>query len=436
MCYATARALAIYYDIPCESTPLEKLSLPKSKIKVLLLENIHKSAVELFKRNGYANVESLRDAPGADDLKGLLKDVHILGIRSRTKLTKEVLQSAEKLLTVGAFCIGTNQVDLTCAKRLGIPVFNAPYSNTRSVAELVIAEIIMLFRGIPARNWGAHEGGWDKTVKGAREIRGKIIGIVGYGHIGTQLSVIAESLGMQVRFYDIVEKLAIGNAAPCRSLDELLGIADVVTLHVPETPETKDMMTAAKFKKMKKGAFFINASRGTVVDIPALAEALKSGYVAGAAVDVFPKEPKGPEEEFKSPLRGLRNVILTPHIGGSTEEAQANIGGEVAEKLVKYSDNGSTLGAVNFVEVALPPQSNATRFMHIHRDEPGVMARISELFSRRGINIAGQYLRTDGQIGYVVTDVIGRVQVGMGIRKELAAVPGTVRTRFLYEAPK
>ena len=436
MCYATARALAIYYDIPCESTPLEKLSLPKSKIKVLLLENIHKSAVELFKRNGYANVESLRDAPGADDLKGLLKDVHILGIRSRTKLTKEVLQSAEKLLTVGAFCIGTNQVDLTCAKRLGIPVFNAPYSNTRSVAELVIAEIIMLFRGIPARNWGAHEGGWDKTVKGAREIRGKIIGIVGYGHIGTQLSVIAESLGMQVRFYDIVEKLAIGNAAPCRSLDELLGIADVVTLHVPETPETKDMMTAAKFKKMKKGAFFINASRGTVVDIPALAEALKSGYVAGAAVDVFPKEPKGPEEEFKSPLRGLRNVILTPHIGGSTEEAQANIGGEVAEKLVKYSDNGSTLGAVNFVEVALPPQSNATRFMHIHRDEPGVMARISELFSRRGINIAGQYLRTNGQIGYVVTDVIGRVQVGMGIRKELAAVPGTVRTRFLYEAPK
>ena len=413
----------------------KKLSLPKSKIKVLLVENIHKSAVELFKRQGYTNVESVRDAFDAEELKKKLKDVHILGIRSRTKLSKDVLEAGEKLLTVGAFCIGTNQIDLKCAKRLGIPVFNAPYSNTRSVAELVLAEIIMLFRGIPQRSWGAHEGGWDKTVKGAREIRGKVIGIVGYGHIGTQISIIAEAMGMQVRFYDIVEKLALGNAQPCGSLDELLGLADVVTLHVPETPETKNMITAAKFKKMKKGSFFINASRGTVVDIPALAEALKGGHVAGAAVDVFPKEPSGPEEKFKSPLQGLRNVILTPHIGGSTEEAQANIGAEVAEKLVKYSDNGSTLGAVNFVEVALPPQSNATRFMHIHRDEPGVMARISELFSRREINIAGQYLRTDGEIGYVVTDVIGRVQVGMGIRKELAAVPGTVRTRFLYEAP-
>jgi len=415
---------------------LEKLSLPKNKINVLLLENIHKSAVELFKRHGYGNVESLRDAPSADELKKMLKDVHILGIRSRTKLTKEVLASADKLLTVGAFCIGTNQIDLGCAKRLGIPVFNAPYSNTRSVAELVLAEVIMLFRGIPQRSWGAHEGGWDKTVKGAREIRGKTIGIVGYGHIGSQLSIIAEAMGMQVRYYDVVEKLAIGNATPCRSLDGLLAASDVVTMHVPETPETTNMMTAAKFAKMKKGSFFINASRGTVVDIPALAEALKSGHIAGAAVDVFPKEPKGPEEKFKSPLQGLRNVILTPHIGGSTEEAQANIGGEVAEKLVKYSDNGSTLGAVNFVEVALPPQSNTTRFMHIHRDEPGVMARISQVFSQREINIAGQFLRTDGEIGYVVTDVIGRVKVGMGIRKDLAKIPGTVRTRFLYEAPR
>jgi len=415
---------------------VEKLSLTKNKIKVLLLENIHKSAVDLFKRQGYSNVESLRDAPSADELKEMLKDVHILGIRSRTKLTKDVLAAGEKLLTVGAFCIGTNQIDLNAAKRLGIPVFNAPYSNTRSVAELVLAEIIMLFRGIPQRSWGAHEGEWDKTVKGAREIRGKVIGIVGYGHIGSQLSIIAEALGMQVHFYDVVEKLAIGNAQPCRSLDELLSISDVVTMHVPETPETKNMMTAAKFKKMKKGSFFINAARGTTVEISALTEALKSGHVAGAAIDVFPKEPAGPEEKFKSPLQGLRNVILTPHIGGSTEEAQANIGSEVAEKLVKYSDNGSTLGAVNFVEVALPPQSNTTRFMHIHRDEPGVMAKISELFSRREINIAGQYLRTDGDIGYVVTDVIGRVQVGMGIRKDLAKIPGTVRTRFLYEAPR
>ena len=415
---------------------MEKLSLPKTKIKVLLLENIHKSAVDLFKRHGYGSVESVRDALSGDELKAKLRDVHILGIRSRTKLTKDVLAAGEKLLTVGAFCIGTNQVDLSAAKRLGIPVFNAPYSNTRSVAELVLAEIIMLFRGIPQRSWGAHEGEWDKTVKGAREIRNKVIGIVGYGHIGSQLSIIAEAMGMQVRFYDVVEKLAIGNATPCRSLDELLAVADVVTLHVPETPETKNMIGAAKFKKMKKGAFFLNASRGTVVDIPALAEALKSGHIAGAAVDVFPKEPAGPEEKFKSPLQGLRNVILTPHIGGSTEEAQANIGGEVAEKLVKYSDNGSTLGAVNFVEVALPPQFNTTRFMHIHRDEPGVMAKISALFSSREINIAGQYLRTDGEIGYVVTDVIGRVQVGMGIRKDLAAIPGTVRTRFLYEAPR
>ncbi|MBX7198134.1 MAG: phosphoglycerate dehydrogenase [Rhodospirillaceae bacterium] len=409
----------------------EKLSLPKNKIKVLLLENIHKNAVELFKRNGYGSVELVHEALDAEALKKKIKNVHIIGIRSRTKLTKDVLEAAEKLMTVGCFCIGTNQVDLTTAKRMGIPVFNAPYSNTRSVAELVIAEIIMLFRGIPQRSWGAHEGDWDKSVKGAREIRGKVVGIVGYGHIGTQLSVIAEAMGMQVRFYDIVDKLAIGNAQACASLDELLSIADVVTMHVPETPETKNMMNAARLKKMKKGSYLINAARGTVVEIAALTELLKSGHIAGAAIDVFPKEPSGPEEKFKSPLQGLRNVILTPHIGGSTEEAQVNIGGEVAEKLVKYSDNGSTLGAVNFVEAALPTQANVTRFMHIHRDEPGVMAKILQVFSRRNINIAGQYLRTDGEIGYVVTDVGGKVEMGADIRRELAEIPGTVRTRFL-----
>jgi D-3-phosphoglycerate dehydrogenase len=415
---------------------VEKLSLPKSRIKILLLENIHKTAIDLFKRNGYSNIDAIAGALEPDELKARIKDIHIIGIRSRTKLTKDILGAAEKLLTIGCFCIGTNQVDTKCAKRMGIPVFNAPYSNTRSVAELVIAEIIMLFRGIPERSWGAHEGDWDKSVKGAREIRGKTLGIVGYGHIGSQLSVMAEALGMKVKFHDIVEKLAIGNATPCRSLDDLLATSDVVSLHVPETPQTKTMMTAAKIKKMKKGSFLINASRGTVVEIDALAEAIKAGHVAGAAVDVFPKEPADASEKFKSPLQGLRNVILTPHIGGSTEEAQANIGGEVAEKLVKYSDNGSTLGAVNFVEVALPPQEITTRFMHIHRDVPGVMAKISEVFSRRKINIAGQYLRTDGEIGYVVTDVTGRVQVGMGIRKDLAAIDGTVRTRFLYEAPR
>ncbi len=410
---------------------MEKLSLPKNKIKVLLLENIHKNAIELFKRNGYGSVELVGEALDAEALKKKIKNVHILGIRSRTKLTKDVLQAAEKLMTVGCFCIGTNQVDLLTAKRMGIPVFNAPYSNTRSVAELVIAEIIMLFRGVPQRSWGAHEGEWDKSVKGAREIRGKVLGIVGYGHIGTQLSVIAEAMGMQVRFYDVIEKLAIGNAQACRSLDELLAIADVVTMHVPETPETKNMMNAAKLKKMKKGSYLINAARGTVVDIPCLAEMLKSGHIAGAALDVFPKEPSGPEEKFKSPLQGMRNVILTPHIGGSTEEAQVNIGAEVAEKLVKYSDNGSTLGAVNFVEASLPIQANVTRFMHIHRDEPGVMAKILQVFSRRNINIAGQYLRTDGEIGYVVTDVSGKIEMGADIRKELSEIPGTVRARFL-----
>ncbi len=410
---------------------MEKLSLPKNKIKVLLLENIHKSAVELFKRNGYGSVELVHEALDSETLKKRIKNVHILGIRSRTKLTEDVLAAAEKLMTVGCFCIGTNQVDLNAAKRQGIPVFNAPYSNTRSVAELVIAEIIMLFRGIPQRSWGAHEGEWDKSVKGAREIRGKVIGIVGYGHIGTQLSVIAEAMGMQVRFYDTVEKLSIGNAQACRTLDELLAIADVVTMHVPETPETKNMMNSAKLKKMKKGAYLINAARGTVVDIPCLAELLKSGHIGGAALDVFPKEPSGPDERFKSPLQGMRNVILTPHIGGSTEEAQVNIGAEVAEKLVKYSDNGSTLGAVNFVEAALPTQAGVTRFMHIHRDEPGVLAKILQVFSRRNINIAGQFLRTDGEIGYVVTDVGGKVEMGADIRKELQEIPGTVRTRFL-----
>lgn len=412
----------------------EKLSLPKDKIKVLLLENINPTANEIFKRAGYRSVEALKEALDADDLKKRLKDVHIIGIRSRTKLTKDVLAAADKLMAVGCFSVGTNQVDLKAAKRIGVPVFNAPYSNTRSVAELVIAEMILLARRIPEKNWLAHDGGWDKSHHGAREVRGKTLGIVGYGHIGTQVSVLAEALGMKVRFYDIENKLVIGNARACRSLDEVLETCDFVTLHVPETLATKNMITAAKLKKMKAGAFLINASRGTVVEIDALADAIKSGHIAGAALDVFPKEPTGPSEKFKSPLQGLKNVILTPHVGGSTEEAQANIGAEVAEKLVKYSDDGSTIGAVNFVEVALPPQSDATRFMHIHRDAPGVLSKITDVFARRGINIAGQYLRTDGEIGYVVTDVKGRVVVGMGIRKDLAAIEGTVRTRFLYEA--
>ncbi|NKB44786.1 MAG: phosphoglycerate dehydrogenase [Alphaproteobacteria bacterium] len=411
---------------------MSKLSLPKDKIKVLLLENVHSNAVDLFKRQGYGQIEQVGEALDETELKARIADAHMIGIRSRTQITKEVLDVADKLMVIGCFCIGTNQVETNAAKMLGIPVFNAPYSNTRSVAELVLAQAIMLLRGIPEKSWITHEGGWMKSAAGSYEIRGKTLGIVGYGHIGTQLSVMAEALGMRVMFYDIVEKLALGNATAVRDLGELLNNSDVVSLHVPSTEMTAGMIDKACLRNMRKGAHLINASRGNVVDIEALAECLSDGHLAGAAVDVFPKEPASPDEIFESPLRGLKNVILTPHIGGSTMEAQANIGTEVADKLVKYSDNGSTLGAVNFVEVALPPQQNAVRFMHIHRDIPGVLSKINGVFSSRDINITGQYLRADGEIGYVVTDVIGDLDVGMGIRRELAAIEGTVRSRFLY----
>ncbi len=411
---------------------MNKLSLPKDKIKVLLLENIHENAVDLFQRHGYAQIEQHKGALDEDDLVERIADAHMVGIRSRTQITERVLKAAEKLMAIGCFCIGTNQVDTTAAKMRGIPVFNAPYSNTRSVAELVLAEAIMLLRGIPEKSALAHEGGWLKSAEGSYELRGKILGIVGYGHIGTQLSVMAEALGMRVVFYDIVEQLALGNATAVRDLTELLAQSDVVSLHVPATELTAGMIHEQALKSMKKGAHLINASRGNVVDIEALTKCLKDGHLAGAAIDVFPKEPATPDEEFLSPLRGLKNVILTPHIGGSTLEAQAGIGTEVADKLVKYSDNGSTLGAVNFVEVALPPQKDAVRFMHIHRDVPGVLSKINHVFSSRDINIAGQYLRTDGQIGYVVTDVLGDITVGMGIRQDVEAIEGTVRSRFLY----
>lgn len=411
---------------------MSKLSLPKDKIKVLLLENVHANAIEVFKRQGYGQVEEVGEALDESELKERIVDAHMIGIRSRTQITDSVLSVAERLMAVGCFCIGTNQIDIKAAKMQGIPVFNAPYSNTRSVAELVLAQSIMLLRGIPEKSWVTHEGGWMKSASGSHEIRGKTLGIVGYGHIGTQLSVMAEALGMRVLFYDIAEKLALGNANAVRDLDELLGLSDIVSMHVPSTELTERMINRERILAMKKGAHLINASRGNVVDIDALAEFLSNGYLAGAAVDVFPKEPASPDETFESPLRGLKNVILTPHIGGSTMEAQANIGTEVADKLVKYSDNGSTLGAVNFVEVALPPQQNAIRFMHIHRDVPGVLSKINGVFSSRDINISGQYLRADGEIGYVVTDVMGDLEVGMGIRRELDAIDGTIRSRFLY----
>ena len=411
---------------------MSKLSLPKDKIKVLLLENVHANAVDLFQRQGYAHVEHVKEALDDDELIAKVADAHMVGIRSRTQITDRILGAAEKLMAIGCFCIGTNQVDTAAAKMRGIPVFNAPYSNTRSVAELVLAEAIMLLRGIPEKSWSTHEGGWMKTAVDSYEMRGKTLGIVGYGHIGTQLSVMAEAMGMRVMFYDIVEKLALGNATAVRDLGELLGESDVVSLHVPATELTAGMIGDAELRAMKKGAHLINASRGNVVDIEALAKCLRDGHLAGAAIDVFPKEPASPDEVFESPLRGIRNVILTPHVGGSTMEAQANIGIEVADKLIKYSDNGSTLGAVNFVEVALPPQQNAIRFMHIHRDVPGVLSKINSVFSSRDINIAGQYLRADGEIGYVVTDVLGDLDVGMGIRRDLETIDGTIRTRFLY----
>jgi len=405
--------------------------MPKDKIKVLLLENIHDNAVRYFENQGYQSVEHLKGALDGDELKSAISDVHMIGIRSRTKLTKDILEAGSKLLSIGCFCIGTNQVDLMAAKKMGVPVFNAPYSNTRSVAELALGQIIMLARGIPQRNWSTHDGGWQKTVDGACEVRGKVLGIIGYGHIGTQLSILAESIGMQVRYYDVVEKLALGNARPFASLDELLAESDFVSLHVPATPETKWMIGEDQIKRMKPGAFLLNAARGNVVVIEPLADAIKSGHLAGAAIDVFPVEPASADDEFKSPLRGLKNVILTPHIGGSTVEAQANIGVEVAEKLVKYSDNGSTLGAVNFPEVQLPYLGAGSRFMHIHHNVPGVLSSINDVFSKRGLNITGQYLRTDAELGYVVVDVEQALEEGLGVRHDLEAINGTIRSRFL-----
>ncbi|HBO59492.1 MAG TPA: phosphoglycerate dehydrogenase [Alphaproteobacteria bacterium] len=408
-------------------------SLAKDKIKILLLEDLHANAENYFRKHGYNNIESLKGALGGQELIDKIKDVHIIGIRSRTKLTADVFAAAEKLIAVGCFCIGTNQVDLEAAKKHGVPVFNAPYSNTRSVAELVIGEIVMLMRGIPQRNAAAHAGQWLKNAKGSMELRGKVLGIVGYGHIGTQVSVMAEAMGMKVRYFDIVDKLAMGNAEACSSLSELLSVSDVVSLHVPQTAQTNNMFSHAEFFAMKKGAFFINAARGSVVDIDALKQALDEGQIAGAAIDVFPKEPATKDEEFVSPLRGMPNVILTPHIGGSTLEAQANIGLEVAERLVKYSDNGSTLGAVNCVEVSLPVQEpgKVTRFMHIHRNVPGVLSAINHVFSDAGLNVSGQYLRTDGEYAYVVVDVDGRLENAAEIRNKLEQINGTLKVRYL-----
>ncbi len=411
---------------------MQKHSFDKRRLKCLLLEGVHEKAAEAFVADGYTAVKTLPKSLAGDALKAALKDVHFLGIRSRTELTAEMLAAAPKLTAIGCFCIGTNQVDLAAAALRGIPVFNAPYSNTRSVAELVIGEIIMLLRGIPAKNALVHRGGWTKSAEGSVEVRGKTLGIVGYGHIGTQVGILAEHLGMRVLYYDIEGKLPLGNARPVPKLAALLAESDVVTLHVPETPATKNLIGRAQLAQMKRGAHLINAARGTVVDIDALADALRRGHVAGAAIDVFPVEPKGNDEEFLSPLRGLDQAILTPHIGGSTVEAQANIGVEVADKLIRYSNNGSTATAVNFPEVTLPEHTGTgkCRLLHVHRNVPGVLAHINEKFGRRGVNISAQYLQTNEHIGYCVMDVDAAAsEVAID---ELQTVTGTIRARLLY----
>ena len=410
----------------------KKTSYPKQDIRVLLLEGVSRTAVDTFRAAGYTQIEFHEKSLPEDELKRRIAEAHIVGIRSRTHLTDDVLAQARRLIAVGCFCIGTNQVDLDAAELAGIPVFNAPYSNTRSVAELVIAQAILLMRGIPQKNAECHRGGWSKSAAGSHEVRGKTLGIIGYGHIGTQVGVLAEALGMHVLFHDIETKLSLGNARPAIGLDDLLAQSDVVTLHVPETPATQGMFGAAQIAGMKRGAHLINASRGTVVDIDALADALKSGQVGGAAVDVFPVEPKGNAESFESPLRGLDNVILTPHVGGSTLEAQDNIGIEVAAKLVRYSDNGSTLSAVNFPEVTLPGHDGSRRILHIHRNVPGVLSQINDVFSREKINIDGQFLRTDAKVGYVVIDVSSPPETTARLRSALNGIDGTLRTRVLY----
>ena len=407
-----------------------KVSLDKSKSKFVLLEGVHQSALDTLHEAGYTNIDYYKKALDGDELKAAIKDAHFIGLRSRTHLTAEMIDAAPKLIAVGCFCIGTNQVDLNAAKARGIPVFNAPFSNTRSVAELVLGEILLLMRNVPKANAEVHRGVWNKSAVGAHEVRGKKLGIVGYGHIGSQLSIIAESLGMDVHFYDIENKLPLGNAKQVRNLEELLGSCDVISLHVPELPSTRNLMSAERIAQLKQGAILINAARGSVVDIDALAQALKNGKVHGAAIDVFPVEPASINEEFVSPLREFDNVILTPHIGGSTAEAQENIGFEVAGKFVKYSDNGSTLSSVNFPEVSLPEHEGSKRLLHIHENRPGILNKLNQVFVQANVNIAAQYLQTDPKIGYVVVDV--ETEDSAPLLAKLREIDGTIRARVLY----
>ena len=413
---------------------ISQLSLSKEKIKILLLEGVNDSAVGMIEAAGYSNVTRLPKALESDALKEVIKGVHLLGIRSRTQITADVLSAADRLIAIGCFSVGTNQVDIETARRNGIPVFNAPFSNTRSVAELVIGEIIMLLRRIIPRSNAAHAGQWDKSATASFEVRGKTLGIVGYGNIGSQLSYLAEALGMKVIYFDHTDKLRHGNTEPCAKLNDLLAQSDVVTMHVPETAATHGMIGRDEIAAIKPGAYFINNSRGTVVDLEALADALRDGRIRGAAVDVFPVEPRSNAERFSSPLQGLENVILTPHIGGSTEEAQERIGTEVARKLVEYSDTGSTVGAVNFPQVQLPARAKGTRFIQVQRNLPGMLGRLNEVLARHAVNIAAQYYETDNDIGYVVLDADASAVDSQRVLSDIRALDGTIRARLLYES--
>jgi D-3-phosphoglycerate dehydrogenase len=404
-------------------------SFPKDQIKVLLLENVHPSAHELFRGEGF-QLEALPTALGSDELARRIEDVHVIGIRSKTRITDHVLANARRLLAVGCFCIGTNQVDLVSANRRGIPVFNAPFSNTRSVAELIMSEIVMLSRRLGDRVREMHAGQWRKVATGSFEIRGKTLGIVGYGHIGRQIGVIAEMMGMRVLFFDVAAKLPMGNNRSTKALDELLAQSDFVTLHVPETPQTKKMIGEHELATMRAGAYLLNASRGTVVDIPALAQALKSGHLAGAAIDVFPEEPESNSDGFETPLRGLPNVVMTPHIGGSTAEAQEAIGREVGAALIKYVNGGVTTGAVNFPHIDSPPTPGKHRILNVHRNVPGVLRDINRIVSEKGANIVSQVLATDPEIGYLVMDL--DQDVSRDVKNAVATLGTSIRTRILY----
>lgn len=413
------------------TTDSAQFSRSTSEMSLVLLEGIHDSAVQVLAHGGFERIEQHAKALEGDALVEAVRGAHYLGIRSRTQLTQQVLDAAVELRAVGCFCIGTNQVDLSSARTRGVPVFNAPFSNTRSVAELVMAEAIMLMRDIPRKNASAHRGEWLKSASGSFEVRGKQLGIIGYGHIGAQVGLLAESLGMRVFFYDVTSKLALGNSTPVSSLPTLLAQCDVVTLHVPEADDTRGMIGAKEFAELRDGAALINASRGTVVDIDAMVAALESGRLRGAALDVFPTEPKSNAEPFESPLRRFDNVILTPHVGGSTEEAQESIGVEVADKLVRFQADGSTLSAVNFPQVSLPTHRDTYRLLHIHRNRPGVVATVNNVFSSGGINISGQYLQTDDELGYVVVDFDVSEEFDLRKLDELKQIDGTLRARIL-----